>query len=244
MKCLIIAAGRGSRLSHKGDCKPLIEVGGTALINRVISTANRVGIINFLVVTGYNTEKIRSYLEGISLGKKIEIHFVHNNEWKKENGLSVLKAKDYINEKFILLMADHIFDPKILLKLKNQTIHENEIILAVDFNTNNNHYVDLEDVTKVQVENGLIVNIGKNIKKFNAFDTGIFLCTPTIFQALHKSSSNGDSTLSGGIRVLAANNKVRSMDIDGKFWIDVDDEKTLQKANCIIKSLDNDKSNS
>ncbi len=244
MKCLIIAAGRGSRLSHKGDCKPLIEVGGTALIKRVISTANRVGIINFLVVTGHNKEKIRSYLEGVSLGEKIEIHFVYNNEWKKENGLSVLKAKDYINEKFILLMADHIFDPKILLKLKNQTIHDDEIILAVDSNTINNPYVDMEDVTKVQVKNGLIVNIGKNIKNFNAFDTGIFLCTSSIFCALQKSIQAGDSTLSGGIRILASNQKARVIDINDNFWIDVDDEKALQKANCIIKSLDNDKSNS
>lgn len=239
MKCLIIAAGKGKRLSNICNCKPLIPVYGTALIERVISYAHIAGITQFFVVIGYNAEKVKNHLNSISKREKIKIHFIYNNKWNKENGVSVLKAKNHMKEKFVLLMADHIFDPNILLKLKNQYIQQDEIILAVDSNTINNPYVDMEDVTKVQVENGLIVNIGKNIKNFNAFDTGIFLCTSSIFCALQKSIQAGDSTLSGGIRILASNQKARVIDINDNFWIDVDDEKALQKAEHIIQTLKN-----
>ena len=39
MKCLIIAAGKGSRLRQLGDSKPLIPILGVPLIERVIRIA-------------------------------------------------------------------------------------------------------------------------------------------------------------------------------------------------------------
>ena len=39
MKCLIIAAGKGSRLWPKGKSKPLISILGVPLIERVIRSA-------------------------------------------------------------------------------------------------------------------------------------------------------------------------------------------------------------
>ena len=47
MKCLIIAAGRGSRLSSRGDSKPLIPLLGVSLIERVILTAQKSGVADF-----------------------------------------------------------------------------------------------------------------------------------------------------------------------------------------------------
>ena len=41
MKCLIIAAGRGSRLLKKGDSKPLVPLLGLPLIERTILTARK-----------------------------------------------------------------------------------------------------------------------------------------------------------------------------------------------------------
>ena len=39
MKCLILAAGRGSRLSQRGNSKPLIPLLGMPLIERTIRSA-------------------------------------------------------------------------------------------------------------------------------------------------------------------------------------------------------------
>jgi choline kinase len=229
MECLIIAAGRGSRF---GDIqsKPLLTVRGRPLIEWVISAAMGAGIRTFRVVTGYAAEKVESYLEGLARQKKIVISFIRNDEWEKENGLSVLKARDGAPETFVLLMSDHLLDAAILARLVTRPIAADETILAVDFNIAKNPSVDLEDVTKVLVEDGNIKEIGKGLRRYNAFDTGIFLCTPELFSALEQSQRAGDFTLSGGIRILAGRNKAKVMDIAGSFWIDVDDENARMKA--------------
>ena len=57
---------------------------------------------------------------------------------------------------------------------------------------------DPDNVTRVKCSNGLILNIGKVIRDFNAIDTGVFLCTPVIFDALESSQAAGDESISGG----------------------------------------------
>jgi len=230
VKCLVIAAGRGSRLSSKGDSKPLISLLGLSLIERVILTAKKQNIDDFYVVTGYNSEKVKQHLSVFSQSRNINITHITNEEWEKGNGISVLKAKKPLNENFILLMADHVFDGSILKKLKNEKIADGEVMLAVDYNIETNKLVDVNDVTKVLVEDNRILDIGKNIKKYNAYDTGIFLCSPAIFSAIEENLHNDDSSLSAGIRRLAGKGKAKAFDIKNDYWIDVDDEKTLKKA--------------
>ena len=230
MKCLIIAAGQGSRLSSRGDSKPLVPVLGLSLIERVILTAEKSGLIDFYVVTGNNGEKVRHYLDRFSQRSNIPITHITNEEWEKENGISVLKAKGLLHENFILLMGDHIFDESILVKLKHESVAGGEVMLAVDYNLKTNQLVDGNDVTKVLVEDNRILDIGKNLENYNAYDTGIFLCSPALFSAIEESINNNDSSLSGGIRVLASKGKAKAFDIEDHYWIDVDDEKTFKKA--------------
>lgn len=230
MKCLVIAAGRGSRLSSRGDSKPLIPLLGMSLIERVILTAQKSGLTDFHVVTGYNGEKVRHYLDRLSQGRNIHITRIRNEEWEKGNGISVLKAKGLLHENFILLMADHIFDESILVKLKHERLADGEVMLAVDYNLKTKKLADGNDVTKALVKDNRILDIGKNIMRYNAYDTGMFLCSPALFSAIEESFHNGDSSLSGGIRVLARKRKAKAFDIKDHYWIDVDDEKTFEKA--------------
>jgi len=128
------------------------------------------------------------------------------------------------------MMADHIFDPALLDGLRRREIGEDEVILAVDRRVDGHPHVDLDDVTRVRDVDERIAAIGKNIAGCNAFDTGVFLCTPALFAALETSQGRGDYSLSGGIRVLAEKGKARTWTIGDLFWIDVDDERALRKA--------------
>jgi choline kinase len=213
VKCLIIAAGRGRRLAGRAESKPLLEIAGRALIDRVVGAGLLVGIRDFV---------------GVS------ITAVRNDEWEKENGLSVFKARDLLGDRFILSMSDHLFDPEILRDLIRQPVGDDETILAVDFDVRGNPHIDLDDVTMVLVEAGRIAAVGKGLVDHNAYDTGLFLGTPALFRALGESQKRGDFTLSGGLRVLAAAGKARVMDIGGRYWIDVDDEKAMAKAEALL----------
>ncbi len=229
MKCLVIAAGQGTRLKSKGEIKPLVPLLGVPLIERTIRSAIEGGADEFVVITGYEGEQVGKFLQQLAKRLNVPIIPIQNDDWQKENGFSVLKARDVIDEPFLLLMADHLFDPAIIRLLQEQTLNDGEVLLAVDTDKNN-PLIDMGDVTKVHSKEGYILNIGKTIDDFNGFDTGIFLCTPAIFEALECAYKiHNDTTLSAAIRVLAEDKHAKSVQTTG-FWIDVDDEKAHQKA--------------
>jgi 1L-myo-inositol 1-phosphate cytidylyltransferase len=76
---------------------------------------------------------------------------------------------------------------------------------------------------------------GKVIKDFNAIDTGLFLCTPIIFDALEASFEAGDESISGAMSVLARWGKARTFDIGGRLWIDVDDPAAFAHTEKLIE---------
>ncbi len=229
MKCLIIAAGQGTRLRAKGEVKPLIPLLGVPLIERVIRSAMEGGADEFYVVTGYQGEKVANFLKQLAKRLNIAVTIIQNDGWQKENGFSLSKAQDTIMEPFLLLMGDHLFEPAIIQSLHKQPLNDGEVLLAVDTDINN-PLVDMEDVTKVRFENGYILHIGKTLDDFNGFDTGLFLCTPAVFEALDRACKiHNDTTLSAAIQVLADEKRAKSVQARG-FWIDVDDEKSLEKA--------------
>lgn len=233
-KAIILAAGRGRRQKENGVSKPLILLLGLSLVERIILTTKKSGIKEFLIVLGYNGEKIRNYLgNGDKLGVKIS--YVFNAQWKRGNGISVLKARDLVTQSFILLMADHLFDYKILTELQEISLERDECVLCVD--RNHHKYLDIHDATKVVIKYGKITDIEKRLSEYNGIDTGIFLCTPAIFNAIDESIANGNDNLSGGIRILADSGKMRALDISDKYWIDVDHDKALKNAKSIVKSF-------
>ena len=233
MKCLIIAAGAGTRLYriNKADSKPLLPLLGLPLIERTILTAHKAGIQEFYVVTGYNSKKLCTFLESLAKRRGLNIKTLFNEEWEKGNGLSVLKGKEVLIENFVLLMSDHLFDEEIVKDLTKQEIGEDEVILAVDFRVDKNEFVDQDDVTRVLCKDEKIVNIGKHIEDYNCYDTGIFLCSPAIFSAIERSAKEkNDFSLSGGMKLLSSEGKARVFDIGERFWLDVDDEKAFKKG--------------
>ena len=233
MEALIIAAGRGGRIEGitKNKPKPLLCLLGLSLIERVILSSKQAGIDEFVVVVGYQGEEIKKKLgDGSKYG--VKIHYVENKEWEKGNGISVLKARKLLKEHFILLMADHLFDSKILTKLKEMKLKDDECALVVDRKPK--EYVDMKEGTLVKIKNDKIIDIGKRLKEYDGVDCGIFLCSPSIFNALEKSILSGDETLSGGIRVLAQNGKMKYLDVNENFWIDIDTEDDYKQAEKIL----------
>jgi choline kinase len=232
--CLIIAAGKGSRLVEHGEPKPLVMLGGATLIERVMCTVASTGIRSFCLVTGYLADQIERFVPASPLLGGLDVRFVRNDDWEMANGLSVACAAPRLGRRFVLLMSDHLFDGAILARLLAEPIDDDEVILAVDSRIHNHPTADLDDVTKVRVEGGVIRDIGKALTDYNAFDTGIFLCTPALFDALEESFRGGDHSLSGGIRVLAARGKARVFDIGDGLWIDVDDSPAYAKAEALF----------
>jgi choline kinase len=235
--CLIIAAGKGTRLAGVGDSKPLVPLMGKPLIVHVIETIRSAGVTDVYVVIGFNGEKVRNALTAAKKSLGVNIHFIQNDDWEEPNGLSVLKARGHIEGSFFLMMSDHIFDVETFKKMALDPMERHAVKLAVDLRLEDNPLVDLEDVTKVRMDPATenILEIGKTIEPYNAFDTGLFRCTPELFDALETSIRKGDASLSGGMKVLASDGRAGVMDIGDSFWIDVDNEEMMEKAETLLE---------
>ena len=235
MKALIVAAGQGARLREKGELKPLIPIRGVPLIERVVRGALAAGVEEIFVVTGYRAETLQAALRGLAAALKAPIACIHNREWTRANGVSVLAAKQFLDEPFLLTMCDHLVDPAILRALMAQPDEPDTVTLAVDFNLAN-PLNDPDDVTRVKCEGGRLKHIGKIIRDFNCFDTGVFRCTPVMFDALAESQERGDDSITGAMNVLAEWDKARVFDIGDRLWVDVDDPAAFAKAEALLDS--------
>jgi len=240
MKAVIIAAGCGSRLKkmHKGIPKTLIEVNGIRLIDDIISKITNTGIDEIIIITGYKSEILKPALSEYE--KKIS--FVFNPEWEKANGLSVLCAKDHIDEheQFILLMSDHIFSFEMLKQVINAEISNDEALLALDFKIES--IPDLDDGMKVQCSliNDRIYNInkfGKNLSLYQAIDAGMFKLNYSFFSALEKSINNGKCSLSDACNIFAQRGKMKGVDIGKCLWLDVDTPEMIQQKDILSKII-------
>jgi hypothetical protein len=58
----------------------------------------------------------------------------------------------------------------------------------------------------------------------------MFLCSPTLFDALERSRAQGDTTLSGGVRILASERLVLGVPVGDADWYDIDTMADLKAA--------------
>jgi choline kinase len=219
--CLILAAGNGSRIASLsgGVPKPLVPLFGVPLLEHILMASRAAGINRFVIVVGYRADLIRSWFARRSIAD-ISVTFVENRDYHKANGVSALAAKGELRSRFLMLMADHIFEPKTAETLLQQPLADDEVLLAVDPKLD--RIFDLDDATKVRREGNHIVDIGKDLARYDALDTGMFLCSPALFNSLESARRDGNCSLSDGMRRLASNRKLRAFDVGDAQWQDVD----------------------
>jgi 1L-myo-inositol 1-phosphate cytidylyltransferase len=228
---LIVAAGQGTRLRDIAPSKPLAKVRGQPLIEHVILSAHAAGVDEFVVVTGYEGARVDAFLRRLSMRRAIPIRTVFNADWSLANGHSVMAAAPFLNDLFVLMMSDHLFDPRLLEDLLTCSAPAGGVVLAVDRRLEN-PLVDLEDVTRVDTDaDGGINAIGKLIEPYDAFDTGVFLASTGLVQAIGADIADGGSGgISGGMTRLAQRRQAATFDIGDRFWLDVDDAAAFDHA--------------
>ena len=219
---LILAAGDGSRLrdhvpvEHKG----LVEMGGEPLLGRTCRMLGTLGLREAVVVTGHRSSAVQAVLNGMGdLG--IALRFVENPQWQLANGISVLAAAEMLEEQFLLLMADHLFDPQMLAAMRDVRLGPGEVVLAVDRKLDSIY--DMDDATKVRLAGDHVAAIGKELTDFNGIDTGLFACSNALVAHLSAvEERRGDCSLTDGMRVLIERGRLRALDIGAAWWQDVD----------------------
>ena len=229
MNCLILAAGLGTRLRGISESKPLTPVGGVPLIERVICRAALGGATRVVVVTGHQAERVEAFLAELESRLALPIAWQRVADWTLPNGHSVLAGASVLEGDYLLSMSDHLFDPEIVTRLIER--RGAGVALAIDRNLSG-PLLDIDDATKVAVAaDGRIERIGKTLASYNAIDTGLFLATPALAEAIRADlAKGGGGSLSEGMQRLADAGLASTVDIGTARWIDVDGPAMLALA--------------
>jgi len=112
---LLLAAGTGSRLYPLTEDAPkcLTLVNGVSILERLVDSLQSHGFKRLIVVTGFKAGCIRDFLRD-RVGD-IRIEYVYSPLYASTNNIfSLWMARDLINEPFLLLESDLVYDESLL----------------------------------------------------------------------------------------------------------------------------------
>ncbi len=235
-EAIVLAAGLGSRMqpSFADGPKPLIPVLGTPLLEYVLRGLDEIGIKRTIVVTGREGASIHRWL--FKTDFLMEVDPVHNVDYILGNGISAQVGLEYVaSDNVLLVMADHLALPDLYERVLDRRNTGIDLGLVVDYNPS--VLLQLDDATKVLVNKRReILEIGKDIKKWNCVDTGVFLVSREFSSAVNSVvRGSGDCTLTEAVRyMIAAGMDVQTWDTNGAFWLDIDTPLDLENAERVI----------
>ena len=230
-EAVILIAGQGSRLrgADRNCLKPFVPLLGRPLLSYTLDAVTSAGINTIRFVVGYESERVIAEAKRL-IPAHITASFIVNRDWRKQNGISLLAAAGHVSAPFLLTMGDHVFDDTIIDCLLGN-FEPDLLNIAVDRKLHS--IVDLDDAMKLQTRGNKITGIGKNLRSYDAIDTGLFVCPSEIFAYLEQAKTNNagnDCSLANGIKLMAVDGKVRGIDIGSAQWHDIDTPRVLQHA--------------
>lgn len=236
MKAILLAAGLGSRLGPltRNIPKAVILAASQPLIQRVIKFAHQIGVMDIVVVGGYNSDQI---WKTIDLEKNI-IH-VENPYFRKGNLYSLSAAKQYLDSDFVLLNIDHLY-PSHLARMIGETTTG---VWAVSDFDRRLYQDDMKIKIKGQLnQDASICAISKELDEFDGGYCGMTVVRGNARQsyitAFEKVLQHGreqavvEDVLAELIRMGEA---PTVLDISGIRWLEIDTQEDLANAERILR---------
>ncbi|MDH4127440.1 MAG: phosphocholine cytidylyltransferase family protein [Spirochaetota bacterium] len=226
MQALILAAGMAERLRPLTIDHPkcLVEIGGKAFLDRMISNILAYGITDINIITGFKVHKVKDFLK--ERFPNLKVNFYHNKRfYETNNSYSLWLAKDLIHSDFLLFDADIIFDHRILEKILN-TKHENALMLRRSSDLS-------EEEMKVKIDgNNRILEINKTIHPKDAAGESLgiekfsYECAKHLFNKLDenmlKKNLVNDFYEKSFEGILEEGAEIYAVDVDGLKCAEVD----------------------
>jgi CDP-L-myo-inositol myo-inositolphosphotransferase len=214
MKAVILAAGLGLRLG--GKPKPLLKVGGIEIIYRTMKLLSP-HVDEYIVVAGRYYDEISEFLKNTGF----KFRMVKNDHPEWGNGYSLLLARDFVDDRFVLVMGDHVYSREFV----EQAVKGEGLIGDADA-----RFVDVDEATKVKIENGRILEIGKELVDYDCIDTGFFILDKSIFEVADRFKNYEELKVSDIVKAA----RIKVSLVNGNFWMDVDTEDDLKRANYLL----------
>jgi len=235
---LLLAAGTGSRLYPltKNEPKCLTIVNGKSILERMVSSLIKQDFKRLVIVTGHLENCIRDYL-GDHVGD-LKIEYIFSPLYKTTNNIySLWMAREIINEAFLLLESDLVFDDSLL----DNMIYPDRIAVAGMQPWLNGTCVTL-DKSKMVYE--FIAGKNESSQKNKYKTVNIYSLSieswKNVIKVLEKeiSAGNVNSYYETVFADMVSENSLmfKSVSFDSKPWYEIDTLDDLKLAEKIIPS--------
>jgi UDP-N-acetylglucosamine diphosphorylase / glucose-1-phosphate thymidylyltransferase / UDP-N-acetylgalactosamine diphosphorylase / glucosamine-1-phosphate N-acetyltransferase / galactosamine-1-phosphate N-acetyltransferase len=222
MQCVILAAGKGTRLRPLTDnCpKPLVKVGGRPLLDHIVEALPS-AVDELIIVVGYLGEQIKTYCGTEFHGKKVQ--YVEQVE---QNGTAraLWLCKDMIKGRFMFLFADDIHGREDLARA---TSYVRSILVAS---------VDSPEKFGIVVRNpdgtlGLMIEKPEHAPS-NCASTGAMILDDHIFEFEPQVPVKGEYYLTEVIERYAKEYPIAV--VEEQLWIPVGYPEDITRAETIL----------
>ncbi len=252
---VILSAGMGTRLMPltKEIPKPLLEVNGMTLLERMIKNLMAEEIEDFIVIVGYNKEKVIDLAPKLEEKYSINIKILENKKYDVTNtSVSTYIASKYIEdsqlEDFILINGDNVVDPEIITRISER---ENTSLIVDNFKELNEESfkIIIENETfneDKSIVNGNIKEIGKGIDISSS--TGEFIGVSKVagkdiskFNEILEELMDEDKQnyYDFAYKPLSKITQIDFVLTNGLKWTEIDDHNDWNQAQKLIDEFEN-----
>lgn len=225
MQCVILAAGKGTRLRPLTEnCpKPLVKVGGKTLLDHIVEAIPS-AVTELIMVTGYLEEQIKAYCGNEFHGRKVT--YVHQEE-QKGTAHALWLCKDLLKGRFLFMFADDLHGT-------------NDIARATSYTRSM-----LTLTTQTPERFGIVVRhpdgtLAEIIEKpthapSNLASTGVMVLDENIFKYdPYATETNGEYYLTDVIKEYAKDYPIAV--VEQHLWIPIGYPEDVEKAEKILAS--------
>lgn len=239
MKAAILAAGEGKRLRNiLGERpKPLLEVCGVPLIERIILSLIKRDIRNLVVIIRKDATQLKEFLKKKERELAVKITVVQENT--KSAMFSFFALEPFLkDEPFFLFTVDTIYkeqDLSLFVDFCRSNFDADMIIGVTQF------ILDEKPVFAQINEQHKVTGFGrKYVQSGKAVSAGMYYCSPRIYREKNEALKNNIKHSSDFFGwVVAKGYHVLGFPVSKV--IDVDDENDLREAAKFLSCLDSNK---
>ena len=233
MKAIILSAGQGSRLGHLVDDRPkcLIDFNGRSLLDRQLDTLEANGVGEAVVVTGFHDELIEQAIARRTGGPSVRTVF---NPFYKvaDNTGSLFMAREELSGDCLVWNGDTL----VSRSLMQRVVQNDQPGICVTIDRKGEYD---EDDMKVVEDGGRLMAIGKRLplETVNAESIGLLAFraggAEQFREAIERAIRTPEGTTIWYLRVInqiAQDADVRTFDIEGEEWGEVDFPPDVERA--------------
>ncbi len=218
MQCVILAAGKGTRLRPLTDTtpKPLVSVAGKPLLDHIVQALPS-AIEELIIVHGYLGDQIQNHCGDEFYGRKVT--YVEQTE-QKGTGDALWRCKDLIKGRFLYMFADDLHGRDDIARATSFT----RSMLTLTTPTPERFGIVVRNPDGTMSE---IVEKPKNAPS-NLASTGVFVLDQYIFDFPPQVETNGEFFHTDMIREYAKKYPIAV--VEQKTWIPVGYPEDIQTA--------------